>query len=77
MNVSRFTEKAVAVSSFIAATALAFTSLLISDDHDIAAGACMVIAQFLLLTASIFGIDYKLNTYGQNYNQNPARPTQQ
>lgn len=77
MNVSRFTEKAVAVSSFLAATALAFTSLLISNDHDIAAGACMVIAQFLLLTASIFGIDYKLNTYGHTNNQNPQRYSQQ
>lgn len=74
MNVSRFTEKAVAVGSFLAATALAFTSLLISSDHDIAAGACMVIAQFLLLTASIFGIDYKLNSYGTTY---PRRAQQQ
>ena len=74
MNVSRFTEKAVAVGSFLAATALAFTSLLISADHDIAAGSCMVIAQFLLLTASIFGIDYKLNSYGATY---PRHPQQQ
>lgn len=75
MNVSRFTEKAVAVCSFLAATALAFTSLLISSDHDIAAGACMVIAQFLLLTASIFGIDYKLNyetTYPRRAQQQPS-----
>ena len=77
MNVSRFTEKAVAVGSFIAATVLAFTSLLISDEHDIAAGACMVIAQFLLLTASIFGIDYKLNTYGQTRATSPRPPQQQ
>lgn len=73
MNVNRFTEKAVAVGSFIAATALAFTSLLISEDHDIAAGACMVIAQFLLLTASIFGIDYKLSSYGATYSGNPKQ----
>lgn len=61
---SRLVERATAVCSFIAATALAFTSLIISDDNDIAAGVCMVIAQFLLLTASIFGIDYKLNSIG-------------
>lgn len=73
MNVSRFTEKAVAVGSFIAATALAFTSLLISADHDIAAGSCMVIAQFLLLTASIFGIDYKLNSYGATITRHPQQ----
>lgn len=64
IHLSRIVERATAVASFCAATALAFTSLLISEQHDIAAGACMVIAQFLLLTASIFGIDYKLNTYG-------------
>lgn len=63
-NSSRILERATAVSSFVAATALAFTSLIISESHDIAAGVCMVVAQFLLLTASIFGIDYKLNTFG-------------
>lgn len=58
----RYIERATAVGSFLTAAALAFTSLLISEEHDIAAGVCMVIAQFLLLTASIFGIDYKLNS---------------
>lgn len=59
-------ELRLAGASFVVATALAFTSLLISNDHDIAAGVCMVIAQFLLLTASIIGIDYKLNSYGSS-----------
>ena len=49
----------VAVGSFLAAVLLAFTSLLISEDHDIAAGVLMMCAQFLTLTATIFGIDYK------------------
>ena len=61
---NRILERSTAVSSFIAATALAFTSLVISETHDIAAGLFMVVAQFLLLTASIFGIDYKLNSFG-------------
>lgn len=64
MQSKRHIEKAVAVGSACTAAALAFTALLISDTHDIAAGACMVIAQFLLLTASIFGLDYKLGTFG-------------
>lgn len=51
----------VAVGSFLAAVLLAFTSLLISEDHDIAAGVLMMCAQFLTLTATIFGIDYKWN----------------
>lgn len=53
-------ESFVAIGSFLAAVGLAFTSLLISEDHDIAAGVLMMCAQFLMLTATIFGIDYKL-----------------
>lgn len=61
---NRHIEKSVAVASFLAAAAFAFVSLLIAPAHEVAAGNCTVIAQFLLLTASLFGIDYKLNTYG-------------
>lgn len=53
-------ESFVAVGSFLSAVALAFTSLLISQDHDIAAGVLMMCAQFLMLTATIFGLDYKI-----------------
>lgn len=52
-------ESSVAIGSFLAAVGLAFTSLWISEDHDIAAGVLMMCAQFLMLTASIFGLDYK------------------
>ena len=58
---SRFLERSLAVASFAVATALAFASLLISKDHDIAANVLLAIAQFLTLTATILGIDYKLN----------------
>lgn len=51
-------EKFVAVGSFLAAVGLAFTSLVISEDHDITAGVLMMCAQFLTLCATIFGIDY-------------------
>lgn len=64
MKRTRTIEYAVAVLSFIAACIFAFASLMISDGHEVAAGNCTVIAQFLLLTASIFGIDYKLNSFG-------------
>lgn len=64
MNPNRKTEYAVAVASFIVAVGLAVTSLIISDEHEVAAGNCTLVAQFLLLTASIFGIDYKLNNFG-------------
>ena len=56
-------ESFVAVASFLAAVALAFTSLVISENHDIAAGVLMMCAQFLMLTATIFGLDYKLGQY--------------
>ncbi len=60
----RFVEKSVAVASFLVAIIFAFVSLYLAKDHEVAAGNCSVIAQFLLLTASLFGIDYKLNSHG-------------
>lgn len=62
-------ESFVAVSSFLAAVALAFTSLCISEDHDIAAGVLMMCAQFLMLTATIFGLDYKIGQQIQKFNK--------
>lgn len=58
-------EKFVAVCSFFAAVGLAFTSLVVSEEHDIAAGVIMMCAQFLTLTATIFGIDYKFKSNGR------------
>lgn len=62
----RYFEKTVAAASFIVAAALAFISLAISSTHEVAATTGMVIAQFLLLTGSILGIDYKLNGVGSS-----------
>ena len=61
MNNVRLLERSLAVASFIVATMLAFTSMFISEDHDIAANVLLVIAQFLTLCATILGIDYKFN----------------
>lgn len=58
MNEKRNLEKWIAAASFVVAAALAFTSLLISEEHDIAANVLFVIAQFLVFAASILGIDY-------------------
>lgn len=63
-------ESFTAVGSFLAAVALAFTSLLISPEHDIASGVLMMCAQFLMLTATIFGLDYKI---GQEINRLNAK----
>lgn len=77
MNKSRTIEYTVAVASFIVAVALSFVSLWLDDEHEVAAGNCTLIAQFLLLTASIFGIDYKLNSYGKTNGKNSTRDAQQ
>lgn len=45
--------------SFVVAAALAFVSMLISPDNDVQANTLLAIAQFLTLTATILGIDYK------------------
>lgn len=54
-------ESVVAIGSFIAAVALAFTSLIISEEHEIDSSVLMMCAQFLLLTATIFGLDYRIS----------------
>ena len=55
-------QSAVAVCSFLAAVAFAFTALVIHDDHNIIASDLMMVAQFLMLTATIFGLDYKITS---------------
>lgn len=67
MSINRLLEKLTAVGCVITAAALAFTSLLISEDNEIASSVIMVIAQFLLFAASVFGIDYKFSTISQNF----------
>ena len=76
---NRTLEYFVALGSFIAAVVFAFVSLFISDYHEVAAGNCTIVAQFLLLTASIFGIDYKLNSYGRTtpHDEKPTRLEEQ
>lgn len=78
MNKNRAIEYTVAVASFVAAVVLAFVSLAISEAHEVAAGNCTLVAQFLILTASIFGIDYKLNSYGETTPKgtSESQPTQ-
>lgn len=59
----------VAIGSFVAAVALAFTALLLSEDTSIDTSVLMMCAQFLMLTATIFGLDYKLGTFIRNQQQ--------
>lgn len=60
----RILEKTIATASFVVAVVLTFISLFISDDHDIASNVLFVIAQFLTLTATLLGIDYKFSRNG-------------
>ncbi len=59
------TEKFVAVGSFLVAAALAFIGQQMAEQGDIRGGSLMMCAQFLTLTATIFGIDYKLNRFNR------------
>lgn len=60
---SRLLEKSIATASFCVAVVLTFLSLLISEDNDIASNVLFVIAQFLTLTATLLGIDYKFTAH--------------
>lgn len=79
----RTLEKTIAALSFAVAVALAFVSMFISEDHDIAANVCLAVAQFLTLTATLLGIDYKFTSYGEkgfasrNQKQQSVKPTNQ
>lgn len=58
------TEKFVAVGSFLVAAVLAFVGQQLAEYGDIEGGTLMMCAQFLTLTATIFGIDYKIKSNG-------------
>lgn len=60
---SRKLEKAISTASFAVAVCLAFTSMAIREDHDITANVLLGMAQFLTLTCTLLGIDYKFNSF--------------
>ena len=62
MKRSRILEKTIATASFVTAAVLAFTALLLNGNADINTGAIYTCAQFLTLTATILGVDYKFNS---------------
>lgn len=59
---SRLLEKTIATASFVVAVVLSFVSMAISEQHDIAGNVLLVVAQFLTLTATLLGIDYKFSS---------------
>lgn len=54
-------EKSIAASSFAVAAVLAFTSMAVREDNDVTANVLLAIAQFLTLTCTLLGIDYKFS----------------
>ena len=71
----RLLERTLATASFIVAVALAFLSMLVSTENEIAGGNLMAIAQFLTFAATLLGIDYKFSTYASK--NNPYTPRNQ
>lgn len=69
------TEKFVAVGSFLVAAVLAFIGQQLAEFGDIEGGTLMMCAQFLTLTATIFGIDYKIKQNGTFRKDNSDKPT--
>ena len=61
-------EAFVAIGSFIVAATLAFIGQSMAEHGDIRGGTLMGCAQFLTLTATIFGIDYKLKRFDRQVN---------
>lgn len=59
----------VAVGSFLVAAALAFIGQQLAEQGDIRGGTLMMCAQFLTLTATIFGIDYKIKKFRRDSNE--------
>lgn len=58
-------EGFVAIGSFLVAAGLAFIGQSMAEHGDIRGGTLMACAQFLTLTATIFGIDYKLKRFNR------------
>lgn len=67
-------EKFVAIGSFLVAAVLAFIGQQLAEYGDIEGGTLMMCAQFLTLTATIFGIDYKIKSNGHNRKTDTGTP---
>ena len=68
-------EKFVAIGSFLVAAVLAFIGQQLAENGDIEGGSLMMCAQFLTLTATIFGIDYKIKSGGHYRKSDPNANT--
>lgn len=58
-------EYGCAILCVMAAIAIGISSIVVAENHDIAAGELIFVAQLLLFAASVFHLNYKLGNYGQ------------
>ena len=61
-------EYASAVVCIFSSISIGISSVIISTNHDIAAGVLILIAQLLVFAASVFHLNYKILNYGETKN---------
>lgn len=61
-------EYASAIVCIFSSISIGISSVIISTNHDIAAGVLILIAQLLLFAASVFHLNYKIMNYGETKN---------
>ena len=61
-------EYASAIVCIFSSISIGISSIIISTNHDIAAGVLILIAQLLLFAASVFHLNYKILNYGETKN---------
>lgn len=65
-------EYASAVVCIFSSISIGISSVIISTNHDIAAGVLILIAQLLVFAASVFHLNYKILNYGETKNNVPT-----
>ena len=61
-------EYASAVVCIFSSISIGISSIIISTNHDVAAGVLILIAQLLVFAASVFHLNYKILNYGETKN---------
>lgn len=61
-------EYASAVVCIFSSISIGISSIIISTNHDVAAGVLILIAQLLVFAASVFHLNYKIMNYGETKN---------
>lgn len=63
-------EYSAGVCCVMSAITIGISSIIVSEQHDIAAGVLIFVAQLLIFAASVFHLNYKLGNYGQTTSNN-------